>query len=177
LLPRGVGVDLGGIAKGWLADVVLRRLRPLGTALVDLGGDCAFTTPGPGEPPWVVDIADPWSAGRSLADLVVSRGGGVATSGIVRRRWWAHRGWQHHLIDPRRGKPATTDLASVSILGPSAAAAEVTAKVILLLGRERGATVLAGAHRFGGLLVPFDGPPVAFRVARGAPAASTETLR
>jgi thiamine biosynthesis lipoprotein len=157
-LPAGVGLDLGGIAKGWLADAVARRLRRLGAAAVDLGGDCAFTAPEPDSPPWLIEVASPWEERDVLAEVALVRGGGVATSGVTRRRWRTSRGWQHHLIDPRSGLPATTDLASVTVLGPSAAAAEVMAKVVLLLGRERGARALARRAVFAGALVPLHGP-------------------
>jgi thiamine biosynthesis lipoprotein len=165
-LPRGVGLDLGGIAKGWLADVVLRRLRPLGAAVVDIGGDGAFTPAGVGNPPWMIEVADPWTPGTSVAEMSIDGGGGVATSGILRRRWQTSTGWRHHLIDPRTGVPASTDLASVTVIGPSATAAEVMAKVVLLEGRERGAAALEHDRRFRGLLVPLAGPLVAIRLAQ-----------
>jgi thiamine biosynthesis lipoprotein len=158
-LPSGVGLDLGGIAKGWLADMVVRRLGRFGDAAVDLGGDCAFTAPDPQAPPWLIEVADPWVDGQALDEFTLDRCGGVATSGIVRRRWWTSRGWQHHLIDPRDGRPAATDLASVTVLAPSAAAAEVMAKVVLLLGRDLGTHALARRTAFAGLLVPLVGPP------------------
>src|SRR5262249_39127562 len=58
-LPAGVGLDLGGIAKGWLADAVLRRLARYGAALTDLGGDLALSYL-PGEERWEVEVADPF---------------------------------------------------------------------------------------------------------------------
>jgi thiamine biosynthesis lipoprotein len=167
MLPAGVGLDLGGIAKGWLADAVVRRLGRFGAAAVDLGGDCAFTAPGAHVLPWLIEIADPWADGQPLAELTLDRGGGVATSGIVRRRWWTSQGWRHHLIDPRNGQPAATDLASVTVLAPSAAAAEVMAKVVLLLGREQGTRALDRRAAFAGLLVPLVGPPIHVRAAFG----------
>jgi thiamine biosynthesis lipoprotein len=100
--------------------------------------------------------------GQTLAELTLADGGGVATSGILHRHWQTSRGWQHHLIDPRSGRPATTDLVSVTVLGPSAAAAEVMAKAILLLGRG-GAAALARDPRFSGVLVPAEGTPVHVR--------------
>lgn len=159
-LPLGVGLDLGGIAKGWLADAVLRRLRPYGAAAVDLGGDVALTEPTPGAPPWLIEVADPRSDDRVLAEISLYRGGGVATSGTLRRRWRTEQGWQHHLIDPRTGRPARTDLAGATVAGPSAAAGEVLAKAVLLLGSTQGAAVLARFPQFAGLLVPHTGTPV-----------------
>ncbi len=173
-LPPGVGLDLGGIAKGWLADAVARRLRPFGVGAVNLGGDCRLTEPGHGAPPWLIEVADPWTDRRVLAEIALNHGGGVATSGILRRRWRTSRGWQHHLIDPRHGRPATTDLASVTILGPSAAASEVIAKVVLLLGHARGLRALARKPGFAGLLVPLDAPPIWVPASSGCAASLLE---
>jgi thiamine biosynthesis lipoprotein len=58
----------------------------------------------------------------------------VATSSTMRRRWQTQNGTSHHLIDPRSGAPAETDLASVTAVGAGVAAAEVEAKSLLLLG-------------------------------------------
>ncbi|MGE0538755.1 MAG: FAD:protein FMN transferase [Dehalococcoidia bacterium] len=176
LLPRGGGLDLGGIAKGWLADVVLRRLRPLGAAAVDIGGDCAFTPSGVGDPPWLIEVADPWTSGASVADLAIEGGGGVATSGILRRRWQTSRGWQHHLIDPRTGVPATTDLASVTVVAPSATTAEVLAKLVLFEGRDHGSALLARDPRVGGLLIPLVGSPIAIRLPSLSTTAAVECV-
>lgn len=176
LLPPGAALDLGGIAKGWLADLVLRRLRPLGAAAVDIGGDCAFTPSGTDDPPWLVDVADPWTPGASFAEVAIDGGGGVATSGILRRRWQTSSGWQHHVIDPRTGIPASTDLASVTVVAMSATAAEVLAKVALLEGRDRGSALLARDPRIRGLLIPLRGSPIAIRLPSLSTAAAVECV-
>ena len=64
---------------------------------------------------------------------------GAATSGTEGRRWGPEL---HHLIDPRTGRPAVTDLVEVSVLAATGADAEVLAKTALLLGREAGARFL-----------------------------------
>ncbi len=144
-VPAGAGLDLGGIAKGWLADAAVRRLRRYGAALADLGGDIAVA----GEPPdgqaWEVEVADPWERPQPLGVLRLRPGmAGVATSGVLRRRWRTPSGPQHHIIDPRTGRPASGDLVQVTVVAPSAAAAEVAATAALLLGRDRAAEVLSG---------------------------------
>ena len=58
-LPRSVSLDLGGIAKGWLADRAVRRLARYGAALADLGGDIAFGSPPPGGFGWRIEVEDP----------------------------------------------------------------------------------------------------------------------
>jgi len=49
-LPLGVGLDFGGIAKGWAAHQAMKRLQPEGPALVDAGGDIAISGPRPPAP-------------------------------------------------------------------------------------------------------------------------------
>lgn len=173
-VPAGAGLDLGGIAKGWLADAVVRRLRRYGAALADLGGDIAVAGRPPGEEAWQIEVADPWDGPRPLGVLHLrppashgarakGRAGtaGVATSGVVRRRWSTPDGPRHHIIDPRTGRPARTDLVQVTVVAPSAAAAEVAATAALLLGREQAAAVLTLSGCLAGVLVDTHGTTTA----------------
>ena len=129
-LREGVRLDLGGIVKGLAADTSARRLaRRFPAALVDAGGDVAALA-APGWPPW--RIAPPARLGEPSGMLHVRRGG-VATSATA-RRWWGPLGPAHHLIDPRTGAPAASGVELVTVAAPTAAAAEVLAKVILIAG-------------------------------------------
>ncbi len=157
-VPAGAGLDLGGIAKGWLADAAVRRLRRYGAALADLGGDIAVAGEPPGGQAWEVEVADPWGRAQPLGVLRLRPGmAGVATSGVLRRRWRTPNGPQHHIIDPRTGRPASGDLVQVTVVAPSAAAAEVAATAALLLGREKAATVLTLSGCLAGVLVDVHG--------------------
>lgn len=109
----GSGIDLGGIAKGWMADRLCAILGP--ASLVNLGGDLRAR----GE--WPVDVAGTTLRLRDQA---------AATSSVRKRSW----GGVHHLIDPRTGLPARTGLAEVSVVTETAFQAEVVAKAALLLG-------------------------------------------
>lgn len=107
------GLDLGGVAKGLMAD---RLAEMLGAdCLVNLGGDLRAI----GD--WPVDVA-----GTTL----LLRDQAAATSSVRKRRW----GDVHHLIDPRTGLPALTGLTEVSVVTSTAFEAEVVAKTALLLG-------------------------------------------
>jgi thiamine biosynthesis lipoprotein len=154
-LPHGLRLDLGGIAKGWAADRAIERLcAPFAHALVNVGGDLRLRGgPQPGTS-WTAGIRDPRRAASDEADeangeagphaaVVTFSRGGLATSGAV-RRWWRQGGLRrHHLLDPRSGLPmplwieaADSDelIATTTALAPTAARAEVAAKVALLRG-------------------------------------------
>ena len=114
-VARGSGIDLGGIAKGWMADRLSKVLGP--HCVVNLGGD--------------LRARGRWPIGVGEATLMLSDQG-AATSSTRKRRW----GDVHHLIDPRTGRPARTGLEEVSVVAPTALQAEVVAKAALLLGPE-----------------------------------------
>jgi thiamine biosynthesis lipoprotein len=155
-LPAGLRLDLGGIAKGWAADAAARQLRSLGPALVDAGGDIAASGPRADGQPWPVGVADPLHRGGTMAVLALGRGG-VATSGRDYRRWRADGVWRHHILNPRTGQPAESDVLAATVVGPSAAQAEVAAKAALILGSRDGLTWLEARPDFAGLLALEDG--------------------
>lgn len=194
LLPEGTRLDLGGIAKGWAADVALRDcLRAFPDVIVNVGGDLRLRGErAPGDP-WAVGIRDPQydhlPAPSPDIAVISFHQGGLATSGAT-SRWWYHGGRrQHHLLDPRTGRPlhlwmqpddaaaeAGGDMgqliATATALAPTAARAEVAAKVALLRGypdalsaveaaweqrSERGAQQLPADQAVGLLLVMGNG--------------------
>ena len=87
-------------------------------------------------------MADPRTPGRNLAELEVGadsgghRGFGLATSGTSVHRWPANGPDRHHLIDPRTGHSARTDLVQATVLAGSAREAEAIAKTAVILGSE-----------------------------------------
>jgi FAD:protein FMN transferase len=137
-----VQIDLGGLAKGYAADLVLGALLSSGatSALVDLGGDMSFSSGKSPEPrPWSISIDDPHTPGRML-DTVVANEGGVATSSTLRRRWNTSTkpagDTFHHLIDPATGTSCSSDIASITVVADSCMNAEVLAKQLLILGHR-----------------------------------------
>jgi FAD:protein FMN transferase len=133
-LPEGLRIDLGGIAKGWIASRAAQILSQWSDACaVDAGGDIFFHGLPSGEKFWRVSLEDPRNSARTLVMLNIPPGA-VATSTTTRRRWQQNGEERHHLIDPRTRRPARSDWLSVTAIAPTAAAAEVYAKVLLIGG-------------------------------------------
>ncbi len=151
-LPAGLRLDLGGVAKGWAAQQAMKRLRLYGPALVNAGGDIAVSAPQFDGRPWPVTIEDPFGRDDRLSPLRVF-GGGVATSGRDYRRWQQGDTMQHHIIDPRSGRPAETDVMSVTVAAPTTLAAEAAAKSVLILGSAAGLAWLNARSELAALLV------------------------
>lgn len=155
-IPAGVGLDLGGTAKGWTVDRAVARLSALPDLAIDAGGDLWAAGTASGGEPWTVAVADP-HAGGDLATVTV-QGEAVATSSVTRRSW---RGG-HHLIDPRDGLPSSSDVAQATVVAASVLRAETLAKAALLLGSQRGLALLE-QRGVDGLLVTRGGDLVATR--------------
>jgi thiamine biosynthesis lipoprotein len=151
--PAGTALDLGGIAKGYAAD---RLIRGRGTLLVDAGGDIAVSGPLPNGRPWPIGVANPRAPQETLAVLAIRRGG-VATSGRDIRRWQQAGSERHHLIDPRTGLPAESDVLAATVVAPSALVAEVAAKVVVLRGLEDGLRWIDQRRALAALVVRDDG--------------------
>ncbi len=151
-LPSEMRLDLGGIAKGWAASRAVQRLAAHGPALVDAGGDIAVSGLRTHGDPWVAGIASPFQP-EELLDTVFLTGGGIATSGRDVRRWRQGSVERHHIIDPRTGAPAQTDVLAATVIAPSLLEAEVAAKVVIILGSRAGREWLTARPWLAGLIV------------------------
>jgi FAD:protein FMN transferase len=106
---------------------------------VEIGGDLRAGAAKPDGSGWRVGVEVPDAATRGIVQRVlVIDGLSVATSGDYRNytEWDGER--VHHIIDPRTGHPAVTELKSVTVLHPSAMWADGYATLIHVLGPEAG---------------------------------------
>jgi thiamine biosynthesis lipoprotein len=130
-IPDGVGLDLGGIAKGWTVDVAAEAAVASGLpwALVNAGGDLRIAG---WAPPGGIDVGleDPEVA-DALAGRLFLDEGSIATSSVTRRAWG---GGLHHLIDPLTALPVNGPVLQATVWAPTCAEAEVRAKEALLEG-------------------------------------------
>ena len=130
MIPAGTRLDLGGIAKSWMAARAAGLLRGRcddPAVLVDAGGDLVAA-----RGRHLVAVEDPRAPDAPpVARVWVEEGQGVATSGFGRRRWQNGDGRAaHHLIDPETGAPGPRTHATVVADDP--VAADVLAKVLTL---------------------------------------------
>ena len=118
--PRGTLLDLNGVVKGFVVDDALRLLPE--RSFVSAGGDLATS----GE----VVVALPGGGSIRLA------AGGLATSGKTSRRWVRGGVEQHHLIDPRTGRPARSRWDEVTVAASSCLSADIAARAGFLLSDD-----------------------------------------
>jgi thiamine biosynthesis lipoprotein len=158
-LLRPLALDLGAVAKGLAIDLAARELAIFEDFCVEAGGDLyAKGHSGRGEP-WRIGIQHPRAADILTQVLAVSQGA-VCSSGDYERR--SADGLEHHLVDPRSGRSAHA-LAGVTVVAPTAMAADGLATAAFILGPERGLRLLE-REGVAGLLITPDGE---LRATRG----------
>ena len=157
-VPGDSALDLGGIGKGFAADVVAEDIMAAGAGgvLVNIGGDLAVLGQPTDDTSWYLAVEDPTNAPRHLTCLRVGSGG-VATSGTSIRRWNTPSGeTAHHLIDPLSGEPSRAGLSTVTVVAGDAATAEVFATAAMMLDGDRAMSLLE-SNGLAGLAITDDG--------------------
>ena len=138
LKMKGMELDLGGIAKGWIAD----RIRDLWLAygveagIINLGGNILLVGDSPkrANGQWVIGIQDPKEPrGDNITSVMVAQCSAV-TSGTYERYLVVDGHKYHHLIDPRTGYPVETDLAGVTTFTKTSVDAEIECKRLFFAG-------------------------------------------
>lgn len=161
-VPPGLGLDPGGLGKGLAADIVTRDVMAAGATgvMVEVGGDLrVMGRPETGDS-WVIEVHDP--EGREVIDVIALLDGGIATS-TTRLRTWEHAGEsQHHLIDPRTGRPSKTGIVGCTVVAGTAAWAEAMTKVPFSASLDE-TMALFEHHRLAALVIRDDGERIVTR--------------
>jgi FAD:protein FMN transferase len=164
-LEHGTRLDLGGIAKGYAVDrvIALLRERNVPAAFVNLGGNIAVLGQAPGGRAWRVGIEHPRK--QELMGYIELRRGAVATSGDYGRFFMMNGQRYNHIIDPRTGQPVQ-GIFAVTVIAPTATAADALSTTAFVLGPKRGLALLNSCAGTGGVVA---------EPARGSDVAVTRT--
>ena len=153
-------IDLGGIAKGYTSDVLAQLYRDSGIegGWLSLGGNVYAHGTKPDGSLWSVAVRDPGDAAGTAALLALSDEFAV-TSGGYQRYFTAEDGTVYqHILDPKTGRPAESDLLSVTIISKNGTMADAYSTALYVMG-EAGAVSFWSAHRadFDMVLITDDG--------------------
>jgi FAD:protein FMN transferase len=147
ILHKPLLLDLGSVAKGLAVDAAARELQPFRDFAIDAGGDLYLGGRNPKGVPWAVGIRHPRVDGALIDSLSISDKA-VCTSGDYERM--ASNG-AVHILDPRSGGCAERS-ASVTVVAPTALAADALATAAFVLGPAEGLDLLV-RHGAEGLIV------------------------
>ncbi len=130
-------LDLGAIAKGYAVDCAIKRLKESGikNCLINAGGDIYCLGDKYGEP-WKVAVQDPRKPG--LLDNLELKDAAVATSGDYAQYFIKDNKRYSHILNPKTGYPASSGVASVTVIARDCLTSDALATAIFVLGKERG---------------------------------------
>ncbi len=142
-------LDLGGIAKGYVADRLVELLRDrtdATAAMISLGGNIALYGTKPDGSPWDIGVRDPNDPGGSsiVGTAHVEGGTSLVTSGLYERTFELDGVTYWHILDPRTGMPVATDAESVTVACPSSTAADALSTTLFVAGSARGCEIADG---------------------------------
>lgn len=148
LTQSGMSLDLGAIAKGYIADEIKVLFEDAGitTAIIDLGGNVVVMGGSPtreGEA-WNIGIQDPLSERGETVGKTKQKDRSVVTSGIYERYLEVDGEIYHHLMNPETGYPFDNEIAGVSIISDQSIDGDALSTVVFGLGLEEGLNYVNG---------------------------------
>lgn len=161
LARPGMRVDLGALAKGYIADKVKALLlnRGVKSGVIDLGRNILLIGEKPGGAAFSIGVQSPSSSGELLRVLAL-KDRSLVTSGTY-ERFFEHDGQRyHHVLDPFTGFPADTNLSAVTVLSGSSLWGDALSTACLLLGVEQGMALVDSIPDMEALFVRTDGTVV-----------------
>lgn len=134
------GIDLGAIAKGYIADQVKTYLKKQNVhhAIINLGGNVDVIGSKPDGSKYNIGIQKPFDETGEAITSVKLKDQTVVTSGIYERYFKKGGKLYHHILDPHTGYPCDNNLYSVSIITSSSTKADALSTTCFLLGYEKG---------------------------------------
>ena len=148
-------LDLGGVAKGYIADDLARLLVEHGVTrfVLNLGGnvlvrggragDASSRPPVHAGEPWKIGIVNPRDSAHYRAIVDVADGS-VVTSGLHERRFTRGGVTYHHILSPVDGMPARTNVTSATIVAPRSMDCDGYSTTALMMGAERALAFIEG---------------------------------
>ena len=135
----GMALDLGGVGKGYAADLIHDYLEQRGVerALVNLGGNVLAFGSKSGKEKWKIGIRDPEKSASSFFATVEVSDETVITSGGYQRYIEQDGVRYHHILDSRTGYPAVTDILSATVINPSGTLGDMLSTTLFALGSEK----------------------------------------
>lgn len=137
-LPKGARLDFGGIAKGFFVDTMAKEFgKKYENFWISAGGDIFLKGRDKNGKNWELGVQNPLRHDQDILTVKCDvAGSAVATSGTTKRGGGKEKFLWHHLIDPRAGLPANTDILAATAITDSVWLADISAKTIIISGEN-----------------------------------------
>jgi thiamine biosynthesis lipoprotein len=142
---EGVAIDLGAIAKGYIADRLKELLISKGvkSAMINLGGNVLCVGEKPKGIPFHVGIQKPFAGRNETVAVMEINDLSVVSSGIYERCFTLDGVTYHHILDPKTGYPYDNSLVSVTIISNKSMDGDGLSTTCFALGLDKGLELIA----------------------------------
>lgn len=157
ILPAGMEIDLGSIAKGYAGQQAAELLREKGvtSALLNLGGNVQTIGSKPDGGAWQIAVKNPHNKKPMM--VVSVRDKAVVTSGGYERYFEQDGKTYWHIMDPKTGRPADSGLLAVTVIGEDGAMCDGLSTSLFVMGLEKAAALWTESSDFEAIFIAADG--------------------
>ncbi len=158
ILLEGSKINLGGIAKGYIADRIKKMMLEKGvtSGLINLGGNVLAVGSKEEGKPFIVGIREPIKEEGKIIGTVEVVDKSVVTSGVYERNFEEDGAMYHHIIDPKTGYPSRNPILSVTIISSKSADGDALSTSVFLLGEEDGMKLIESLENIDGIIINKD---------------------
>ena len=155
-------IDLGAIAKGFIADEIADFLIAKGitSALINLGGDITTVGGRYDGNPWLVAVRNPFGSDGDWIEVLEIVDSSVAASGTYERGFDENGIHYHHILDPFTGMPVGSDVVSATVVADTAMTAEGLSTIAVLAGSDGVQDLFSNTPGFIGAVIVLDNEEV-----------------
>ncbi|HHL0694218.1 TPA: FAD:protein FMN transferase [Streptococcus agalactiae] len=156
----GMKIDLGALAKGYIADKIMTYLKNemIDSAIINLGGNVLVhgDNPNRSEGYWVIGIQHPKKERGQNIGAVKIKNQSVVTSGTYERRLIIDDKEYHHIFDRQTGYPIQTEMASISIVSKQSVDCEIWTTRLFGLSIKEALDILNAVSYIEGIIITKD---------------------
>lgn len=158
-LPKGVRVDLGGIAKGYTSNRIMEIFEEysIESGMVSLGGNVQLYGRKPDGSLWKIAVENPKDEANYVGVLQIEDKAVISSGGY--ERYFEENGVNyHHILDPNTGYPARSGLISVTIVSEDGTMADGLSTALFVMGKQKALEYWKNhSEKFDAILVEEDG--------------------
>lgn len=160
LAKAGMEIDLGAIAKGYIADIIKLLLAQYNIfqAIINCGGNVLTIgySPITADKQWHIGLKRPFAEANNLLGIIHVEDKSVVTSGIYERYFTLNDQLYHHILDPHTGYPLNNELHSVTIISDNSLTGDIYSTIFYGLGIRQGLSELKKKQNIGVIFVTRD---------------------
>lgn len=151
-------LDLGGIAKGYIADKIKEYLvsKNVKSGIINLGGNVLLIGSKPDGSSFNIGIQYPFGASEKTIAIVNTNNTSIVTSGIYERYFYENDKLYHHILDTKTGYPAENDLLSVTIISDNSVTGDALSTAVFTMGFDEGIGFIENTENVEAIFVDTD---------------------